>query len=192
MYFVLLNVMLISHKQQFTLLTADPYNCKLVRRGIQSVQQPSPGCITEEYGIDSKYYHGSLIFSERSKLTMRLLSFLTHISSGLVVTIKTTRTFSFTPRSYVWRGTVSYDSYPRLRAGWPRNCGSMFLFPKISCLLPNSYFSFSIAEVKNAWSCNFTPLTAHRVIVNPLKPKRRPLYLKTQSVPRCKHFSSRL
>ena len=27
---------------------------------------------------------------------------------------------------------------------------------------------------------------------NPLKTKRRPLYLKTQSVPRCKHFSSRL
>ena len=26
---------------------------------------------------------------------------------------------------------------------------------------------------------------------DPLKPKRRPLYLKTQSVPRCKHFSSR-
>jgi len=28
--------------------------------------------------------------------------------------------------------------------------------------------------------------------INPLKTKRRPLYLKTQSVPRCKHFSSRL
>ena len=28
--------------------------------------------------------------------------------------------------------------------------------------------------------------------LNPLKTKRRPLYLKTQSVPRCKHFSSRL
>ena len=26
----------------------------------------------------------------------------------------------------------------------------------------------------------------------PLKTKRRPLYLKTQSVPRCKHFSSQL
>jgi len=31
-----------------------------------------------------------------------------------------------------------------------------------------------------------------KVKVNPLKTKRRPLYLKTQSVPRCKHFSSRL
>jgi len=28
--------------------------------------------------------------------------------------------------------------------------------------------------------------------INPLKTKRRPLYLKTQSVPRCKHFSFRL
>ena len=28
--------------------------------------------------------------------------------------------------------------------------------------------------------------------VNPLKTNRRLLYLKTQSVPRCKHFSSRL
>jgi len=28
--------------------------------------------------------------------------------------------------------------------------------------------------------------------INPVKTKRRPLYLKTQSVPRCKHFSSRL
>jgi len=27
-------------------------------------------------------------------------------------------------------------------------------------------------------------------IFKPLKKKRRPLYLKTQSVPRCKHFSS--
>jgi hypothetical protein len=28
--------------------------------------------------------------------------------------------------------------------------------------------------------------------INPLQTKRGPLYLKTQSVPRCKHFSSRL
>jgi len=30
------------------------------------------------------------------------------------------------------------------------------------------------------------------MMFNPLKTKRRPLYLKPQSVPRCKHFSSRL
>jgi len=29
-------------------------------------------------------------------------------------------------------------------------------------------------------------------IINPLKTKRRPLYLNTQFVPRCKHFLSRL
>jgi len=28
--------------------------------------------------------------------------------------------------------------------------------------------------------------------INPLKTKRRPLYLNTQSVPRSKHFSARL
>jgi len=32
----------------------------------------------------------------------------------------------------------------------------------------------------------------HVRMFNPLKTKRRPLYLKPQSVPRCKHFSSRL
>jgi hypothetical protein len=32
----------------------------------------------------------------------------------------------------------------------------------------------------------------YSVYINPLKTKRRLLYLKAQSVPRCKHFSSRL
>jgi hypothetical protein len=32
----------------------------------------------------------------------------------------------------------------------------------------------------------------HTENFNPLQPKRRPLYLKPQPVPRCKHFSSRL
>jgi len=31
-----------------------------------------------------------------------------------------------------------------------------------------------------------------KILSNPLKTKRRLLYLKPQSVPRCKHFSSRL
>jgi len=37
-------------------------------------------------------------------------------------------------------------------------------------------------------------LTMHspKQTINPLQTKRRLLYLKTQSVPRCKHFSSRL
>jgi hypothetical protein len=36
------------------------------------------------------------------------------------------------------------------------------------------------------------PIPIFHVSFNPLKTKRRLLYLKTQSVPRCKHFSSRL
>ena len=35
-------------------------------------------------------------------------------------------------------------------------------------------------------------LTIYCSRISSLKTKRRPLYLKTQSVPRCKHFSSRL
>jgi hypothetical protein len=33
---------------------------------------------------------------------------------------------------------------------------------------------------------------AEIININLLKTERRPLHLKTQSVPRCKHFSSRL
>ena len=40
--------------------------------------------------------------------------------------------------------------------------------------------------------CTYTYQTAQRLYINPLKTKRRLLYLKPQSVPRCKHFSSRL
>jgi hypothetical protein len=36
------------------------------------------------------------------------------------------------------------------------------------------------------------PPKNYRVMFNPLKTKRRLLYLKTQSVPRCKHVSTRL
>ena len=41
-------------------------------------------------------------------------------------------------------------------------------------------------------SCNSSLLLLFfcRPLLNPLKPKRNPLYLKTQSVPRCKHFIS--
>ena len=46
-----------------------------------------------------------------------------------------------------------------------------------------SYELLSNSALFKRWGC---------VNFNPLKTKRRPLYLKTQSVPRCKHFSSRL
>ena len=39
---------------------------------------------------------------------------------------------------------------------------------------------------------NLVSLSFVTSTINPLQTKRRPLYLKTQSVPRCKHFSSRL
>ena len=32
-------------------------------------------------------------------------------------------------------------------------------------------------------------INTKHININPLQPKRRPLYLKTQSVPRCKHFA---
>jgi len=35
-------------------------------------------------------------------------------------------------------------------------------------------------------------INTKHININHLKTKRRPLYLKIQSVPRCKHFSSRL
>jgi len=35
-------------------------------------------------------------------------------------------------------------------------------------------------------------IISYSIDIIPIKTKRRPLYLKTQSVPRCKHFSSRL
>jgi hypothetical protein len=37
-----------------------------------------------------------------------------------------------------------------------------------------------------------SPTTDTTSLFNPLKTKHRLIYLKTQSVPRCKHFSSRL
>ena len=46
--------------------------------------------------------------------------------------------------------------------------------------------------------CGSSGIRVHRKMYcansgfNPIKTKRRPLYLKTQFVPRCKHFSSRL
>jgi len=54
---------------------------------------------------------------------------------------------------------------------WLRECSSMLHFVYIACL------EMMVILIRN---------------INPLKTKLRPLYLKTQSVPRCKHFSSRL
>ena len=79
---------------------------------------------------------------------------------------------------------------------------SFFLsfFVKIRKTLYELQAVYSYQNMKNCFHlahCLFTPLFTckkreQRIYRNPLKTKRRPLYLKTQSVPRCKHFSSRL
>ena len=61
-------------------------------------------------------------------------------------------------------------------------------------LSPEFYLKGSeVAEWKN--TCRLYTKTGSNFFssqFNPLKTKRRLLYIKTQSVPRCKHFSSRL
>ena len=51
------------------------------------------------------------------------------------------------------------------------------------------YGSLSSLPCSQQLSRSSVPFTIH---INPLKTKRRPLYLNTQFVPRSKHFSSRL
>ena len=51
-------------------------------------------------------------------------------------------------------------------------------------------YSEQLTEELNA-GASIWPTLKH-ILLNPLKTKRRLLYLKIQSVPRCKHFSSRL
>ena len=55
---------------------------------------------------------------------------------------------------------------------------------KLVCFITSSIIAYKI--------CAFYVSYFKAVTFNPLKTKRRPLYLKTQSVPRCKHFSYRL
>ena len=58
-----------------------------------------------------------------------------------------------------------------------------------------SCFKGRFLESDSSGVCQFTADFISFVTANgikPLKTKRRPLYLKTQSVPRCKHFSSGL
>jgi hypothetical protein len=52
------------------------------------------------------------------------------------------------------------------------------------------HVSLSSFDIVNDILDDHNKFKLNRII--PLKTKRRPLYLKTQSVPRCKHFSSRL
>jgi len=62
------------------------------------------------------------------------------------------------------------------------------------------FIVFSAAYVNVTLTLNICIITEgicmHKICMqrcfNPLQTKRRPLYLKTQSIPRCKHFSSPL
>ena len=49
-----------------------------------------------------------------------------------------------------------------------------------------------LAVLQRVWTTDKDHPFPCSTCISPLKPKRRLLYLKTQSVPRCKHFSSRL
>ena len=67
------------------------------------------------------------------------------------------------------------------------------------CLFSDKYktHKYSVGRTYGCWMLNWWCITwpvGFRKVnyINPLNTKRRPLYLKTQSVPRCKHFSSRL
>jgi hypothetical protein len=52
-----------------------------------------------------------------------------------------------------------------------------------------TYLHVRCTKIQSSIAVTLTALTQY---INPLKPKRRPVYLKPQSVPRSKHFSSRL
>ena len=56
------------------------------------------------------------------------------------------------------------------------------------CFVSQSDFAVAIQDTSSKPS----PCKYHWPIIKPLKTNGRMLYLKTQSVPRCKHFSSRL
>jgi hypothetical protein len=63
-----------------------------------------------------------------------------------------------------------------------------------SSVTPFVYSHFFVYIYSNSLHVSSTPVFITRRInyINPLKNKRRLLHLKTQFVPRCKHFSSRL
>ena len=52
-------------------------------------------------------------------------------------------------------------------------------------------FGAVLSIIMWTWFCTLVFVPVRPWQISPLKTKRRLLYLKTQSVPRCKHFSSR-
>jgi len=85
----------------------------------------------------------------------------------------------------MFRGSVKGTGYP--------------LHPPVSTSLPLPcitvchHFSTRLySPVVRFADCIFFSVLMGHISVNHLKTKRRLLYLKTQAIPRCKHFSSRL
>jgi hypothetical protein len=72
------------------------------------------------------------------------------------------------PSGHVWRNILSWPMFPHSR------------------LLNTGKLHFKLFKHSCGWTCLYF---CYRNF-NPLKKKCRPLYLKAQSVPRCKHFSS--
>ena len=70
---------------------------------------------------------------------------------------------------------------------------------KLSCIIFSKFIRFCsvvLCSVTQSSNCPIDFTSWNRAVwkkhINPSRTKRRLLYLKTQSVPRCKHFSSRL
>ena len=96
--------------------------------------------------------------------------------------------------------SFQFFTFSFFRSSMASSCHHCLVLPTV--LVPIGFHSSSF-PVGLAWSilwicprhlilCALMNLTISAPSTNPLKTKRRPLYLKTHSVPRCKHFSSRL
>ena len=79
----------------------------------------------------------------------------------------------------------------RQSSHWETNHAILLATDSLGCF-KNHYTmtAFMSSNALNLWSFGNILMGAKHI--NPLKTKRRWLYLKTQSIPRCKHFSSRL
>jgi len=74
-----------------------------------------------------------------------------------------------------------------------RNCLKKFVFEHLYCTIPSHKTKQLVRVLSTHYGLNLVVVYPFEpYFFNPLKTKLRLLYLKPQSVPRCKHFSSRL
>jgi hypothetical protein len=76
--------------------------------------------------------------------------------------------------------------FVKLLVGLRAKYGGLIIATELICV--SSVYNVFVGKLKTT----LYKYSLTLFLFNPLKTKRRPLYLKTQSVPRCKHFSSRL